>query len=646
MKKLISILLLFTISISLAQNEINQQKSALGINLGLSLLNATIEKNYLLNFNINKTSNRHIGSQFHLGLNYFYPITNFIKIGLSTNLNNSIFKITSQVNGIMLNQKNDSINSTYNHELNYTFSKVSIIPFIYFQPFKNLNFILTFENNFLFDNQLIFNKNYSGANNYVFPENHYQNYTIYSGKIKDTKNYTNSIAFSIGYEIFLDKQKFLSLTPNAYISLPLNSELINYNWSTSRYGLNINLNYYITPSKSYEVNYKEIFLNDTIIIKKLNTFQQIKQGKTFYSTTIDTTNNFINYTRIASKTDTLFQPLENFREISINSDTLLINKQVIKTYHPLLTEYYFELNTAKLINPSNIELLNNDINNILQISKYSLDSIAFRLNQNPQSKILIRAYKDISENSDCSITLERSNTLKQIFLNNFKLEESQIQIDTNLNDCTYNHNNDIKTQNAKAEIISIYSNIIAPLYNEQIIYDFNDSFTIKINDDSIKVYTIIEKSQIKFLTNSPELTIKPVPKNLFETSNQITLEFNYNKKIIPHTINLQIQEKNILNINFLTFEKNTTKFDPLKIKFLEIILSQIKPNSKISLKAYSFISPSNQVIQKIIENLKIKLQELLYIPEVKIIKQIKLNNTDNPYLLYFRNAIFLEIEVN
>ncbi len=645
MKKLILILLFITTTVR-SQNDTLYLKPSLGINLGFSYLSSKIDKNYLSNYKINNFFNLYNGSQFHLGLGYEYPISKFIRIGLNLTTSNSIYKINSEAYGNMLNFNQDSIISKYEYELNNTFSKVSLNPFISLQPFKHLFIIFMLKNNFLFDSKSILNKIYNGHDNLVFPENNSQSYNLYSGKINLAKNYNNSFDIALAYEIIIDKINSLSFTPSLNFSFPLNSELNDYQWLTTQIGLNINLKYYISSSKSFNVNYTELFKNDTLIIKKPNAIEQFKTGKTFYTTEIDTIDNFINYTRITSRIDTLILSDENQPDELIIEKPLIINKTSIYNYYPVFTNYFYKFNTNELYQPNNIDIQNKYLQNIFSHSNNSLDTIASRLKNNPSSIILIRSFKDSSELGNCNLTSERSNTLKNLFITKFGIQANQVRIDSNLKDCIIDNINKIKKLNSKSEIITIFNNIISPIKTNEIHYEFKQPFIIKINNDSINIIPIIEKNQIKFLSTNPLININPLPKNLLETSKQIPLEIYYKNYIFPQTINLTIQENKIYRINFLNYENNEIQLNPIKLKQLEIISSQIDNNVSVKIKAFTYKNLTNQTTQKQINYLKLKLRELL--PEINFETSeiIPIENNNNPYLLNFTNLIVLEIEVN
>jgi outer membrane protein OmpA-like peptidoglycan-associated protein len=468
----------------------------------------------------------------------------------------------------------------------------------------------------------------------------------FSGSLKNVTVPSFGALFSLSYDLQLNKNKSMKLSPEVHYQYFVNDIAENLDWKISALKFGLAVKY--TPIEHQPK--KQIFNKedkiDTIKIYNDNiTKNTFVIGQENISSLLNETGTEIITTELLKRTDTLFLKKEYNLEGQITAvgvdnsgkeipnPVFRVEEYISNRLDPLLNYIFFDENSSEIpkryskiekdkINKFEIENLYRDLT--LDIYYNILNIIGKRMTENPTANITLTGCNSDNGNEKGNIDLseKRSESVRNYLVNNWNIASNRIKIEKRnlpINASTPPDESEKAQENRRVEIFSDNNKILEHIFIEKTDHSSNPPivrFKTEVTSDAgLKDWKIsaYQNSDIdnKFITSSEA-----------DFPSQIDWELSKFQKIIPKTPEpivylLELQDKKgnqkkienrSLPIDVITIkEKRLEKQGDYEIERYSLILfdfdketiegnnkkivnfmsSRIKPESEIEISGYT-----------------------------------------------------------
>ncbi|MGA2295939.1 MAG: hypothetical protein ABSG15_00140 [FCB group bacterium] len=315
-----------------------------------------------------------------------------------------------------------------------------------------------------------------------------------SGSLPQASAIYLALLAGISYDLPLNKDKSLLLSPEFYYDIGLTNLVSNTNWKVSSIKFGLALIYSPKPliHIQREKNIKE-FNIDTVMVETYKVINPtLKQGIPDIKNRKSLINDTTYIVETITRTDTLFQRAKPVAVLNANSPKVTMEYISKTIQYPLLpvifffksswtiSDYYY---TSQNKNNFEIEQVPPEP---LQLHKNILNIIGLRLTNNPGTKISLKGYIDpTTEGKDCNIALMRMKSIKDYFIKTWGIESNRINLEPVENDCYPKRSpqtidSNLYAENKHVEILSDDYPILAPVSKDSIV-ELKSTNTEKLN---------------------------------------------------------------------------------------------------------------------------------------------------------------------
>jgi outer membrane protein OmpA-like peptidoglycan-associated protein len=605
------------------------------------------------------------GIGYNFGILYEQSIANRIRIGARLGL--QTFDATlKRDEETTLVTSNGAITGIFEHKVESKFMNIGLEPMIIFNFFNNFHFNLGAR---LGQN---ITKEFSQVETITKPDgvgtfldsagndSGKRTRNEYSGTLIDAIDMQFGLVTGIHYELPLNKDNSMRLTPEIFYYYGLSDMVENTNWSVSSIRVSLAVKY--APIEESEINeiYRKEYKIDTIRIDTdLLTNELFKTGIENSKSFTDKVNNDIITTEIFTRTDTLFKQKKykldgDITAVGIDKDgneitnpVFIIEEFVSNRLDPLLNYIFFEDNSSTL--PGRYIKLNKE-----QVDKFKLTDLirdstikiyynilnilGERLRKFPQSKLtLIGCNSDFdNEKNNLELSHKRADIIKEYLVNVWGIEGKRIITEARnlpLKASTPKIEPDKIAENRRVEIYSDDYRILEPIFIEKVDRTANPPVIrfkpIAESDAGIKKWEInafqntdiannfkMEKSgnQLSNIDWKLEQNQEIIPKLPEALQYNLSLEDTKGnvKKLESKSLDIKlisVQEKRrelkgdyeIEKFSIILFEFDQSSIDETNKKIIDFIKGRISPNSEIEITGYTDRTGNPDYNQKLSE---------------------------------------------
>lgn len=362
-----------------------------------------------------------------------------------------------------------------------------------------------------------------------------------SGDIPNLSAFDMGLTLGVNYQIQMNKDNTLRLLPEVSYRYGFTNIVSDNDWKMN--SLNFGVNLFYVPTR-YDIQYEEINNIDTVEqVKDYISDEYIIVGKSSIKETekIEKDKKYI--TKYISRTDTLFtkgkepiidyakdtEPTKVYDEVAVKVELIALDKdnslneleeiklkvELTSEVYPLLPIIFFDENSLSL--PSRYSKVNNknefDLSQIepnpINYNRNTLNIIGTRMIENPSSNISIKGYIDPTTESECSLAIQRANSIKDYLVNVYKISENRILVDNNIDDCipkdlTRTQSEEGYQENRRVEISSNMPQLLFAVTNtkyEEPIEIEPENILIKVNADLVQAKKVLNQNEVYYPKN-------------------------------------------------------------------------------------------------------------------------------------------------
>lgn len=487
------------------------------------------------------------GSGISFGAIMDFPLPANFRIGLKAEYS-SIGATLIKDESLELTDGINILEGIFQHKLKSSISTFGAAPFVSYKTPIGINLNMgafagmILQKTFNYDEVII-----QPQDRGVFVENGLRNRNQQSGDIPEAASVYGALFFGAGYEIPINKQKNLTLSPEIAVTVGLTEFVRSKEWSANSLKLGLALRYY-TPQEVrviHEKRIKNYVIDTTKIIVDNPPAIRFKTGlESPEIQKVDTGDTLYVFEKI-KRTDTLFFRSAPKAEISTDTKAITIRKRYVTEAFPILPMIFFEKDSDKIPeiytsikSPDEFDFESVNVNPI-EFHNNVLNIIAQRLKQFPKAKLQITGFADSSsESSSCNLAINRANAIKDYLGNIWKIEDKRLIVNQITRKCspqnaTLTANDSGYSENRRVELSSDLPSITEPIKKENFLE------TEYLNPESIK---------LKFAVASPEikewnLIVKFNNQELIRLSGEKFSQVNIpiDKELIPKLDNGMLQ---------------------------------------------------------------------------------------------------------
>ena len=443
-----------------------------------------------------------------------------------------------------------------------------------------------------------------------------------SGDIPGAMGVWSGLNFGFAYDLPVNKDRTLIITPDVSYSIGLNNIADSTDWKANSLSFGLSLAYSPKAEPTPEIINSKITKIDTLIVQQSDyLYDTFRPGS--YDTTYSVENlpnKIINRTTIA-RTDTLFKKKQYALDLNLSATKLDIKTKSITQAFPILDLVFFDANSAQL-NANYCLLRDNQTFRIedlpptpMDLHNNILNIIGLRMKQNPTANLQLKGFADsTTEAANPHLPDARANTIKQYLINTWQIAAHRITIQANKrpfptqqvatrNDSGYAENRRVMISSSTAEILAPiklneFHEIInisprsidltitgadAPSINQRelIIYQAERTFSkMPMNPDSDKFHFEISDSLANAL----------LPNSDLEFTYSATAQ-NGSKLFSTRTVAVQkaLSKDKIYRMPLILFDVASDDIPKHAEAAIESLLSQISPASKLRIIGYTDI---------------------------------------------------------
>ncbi|MDQ1265321.1 MAG: OmpA-like protein, partial [Bacteroidota bacterium] len=313
-----------------------------------------------------------------------------------------------------------------------------------------------------------------------------------SGDLTDLSALNLSVGVGAGYDLPLNSDKSLILTPEINYNYTFTNFVSGISWKADHLRFGLAVRYLMKLGKAPKVPEREemkLIETDTIIAESKDvTNQKYIQGIEIYKTDkVYNTEDKIITTKIYHRTDTLLMPEPAHTTLAFNVSGIYpgkppaaineidIKQQFVTQAFNMMPYIFFESKSSeipdKYIRLRNTENFKADELNAKPMVFLTnlLNIIGERMNKIPSSKITIAGYADpTTEGGDCSLAKARAESVKNYLVNSWKISPDRLNIETGTQNCqpdfmTVTKNEYGYSENRRCEITANNPDVFAPI---------------------------------------------------------------------------------------------------------------------------------------------------------------------------------------
>ncbi len=596
----------------------------------------------------------------------------------------------------------------FNHTLNGTFSKVGLDPLFYYSIFTNFKINLGLRLAYNLSSKFEQKETIEGTYGSFYDINGKD-----TGRVRNEmydKDIPNASAFSIyglgglSYDLPLNKQKSLLLSPSVFVYYNINSQVDDVSWNVNSIRPGLAIKY--TPQEEIKIIKKidEIRKIDTIYKELEEVTSNFNFGKESIIQDVKLDEEVELTTNYYSRTDTIFTAkeyrlegkLEAFGIDSlgneIKSAVFNIEEFVSNKLQPLLPYIFFDNNSSEIQNKY-VKITKDEVSNFdfKQLSKYTtletyyqiLNIVGKRMVENSNAKLrIVGCNSGIGEELDNTLLSEkRATMIKEYFELVWGIDNSRLKVEKRqLPDQKSTPITDIDkmAENRRVELISDVYEITSPIFLYDTLRKANPPtarfYTSATTNSSLKNWTLNAKQNSSNKSNFEQSGNDILPKSF-------DWQLNNNQKLIPSlnqqievTLNLEnlkgmkMSISSILPVNYISITKkriekindmeisryNLILFDFNKFdiksnnqKIVDFIKKNLNPESKVKITGYTDKTGEAQLNLKLSQNRAQATKDILSHPNSTAVGEgnnISLFNNEYPEGRFYCRTVDIYVE--
>lgn len=563
-----------------------------------------------------------LGNNLGLNLGFEYPLNTKYGLGIrgGYNLNQNDFKETEDI--LLLFAGEEKLGK-FNYLLNSTLNFISLEPYFYYTPIKNLNVNLSLGVKYNFNTTYEQFEQIDENTNAIFRDTRTKIRNYFNNNESNEMGFANSlipiIGLGLSYDLPMNKSNTLKIIPEFNFRYNFASIIKDSIWNQYSLNLGVSVKYFDfkkyrkPPPVPTEPMEPPMITELPLPVppSNLTVTSDIKD--------IDSLGNEINSrgVKVEDFIYTSLKPLLNYVFFDYNSSNLperykLLSKQ--------------EISDFKLENLISLDIINTYYN--------VLNVVGYRLNQKPNAKItLIGCNSNLNdEKNNKELSKARAEKVKSYFIENWGIDESRITIEARNLPKEESKSEEIYGQyeNMRVEIVSDDEEIYEPLmsidtvrsvYNKTIRFTSNIKSDFSINN--IKVSVVQDNKELFSTTKIINDTITyftydwTIDKSIIlENTNPIYYHIiveddlgqvvKSKRQYIPiEQISIDIKRlekiKDVVyeNYSLILFDYGKSDLGKEHKKVVDFVKSRISKNAKVEVVGYTDAMGENAINEKI-----------------------------------------------
>ncbi|MFH1052174.1 MAG: OmpA family protein [bacterium] len=589
-----------------------------------------------------------IGTGYTIGMLFEKYLSNDISFGIRASF--------ATFNGEMIKYEPtfvivDSLyrNGEFKHVMAGEFANIGVEPLINYSPIPDLYIHAGIRGSF----QLI--KDYEQYEQITKPlkegtfadtsGNTYSRFrNVNNGEIPNASDFLLYGVLGISYNLPVNKEKTLTLSPEIFFYYGLNSNVSDVPWYVNSLRAGLALKY--SPKSRIEVietieNFDTVFIENEFITQNI-----LRQGKVTVSEKEELVDDVYNITRIVTRIDTFYiQKKFNLSATitavgvdstgnEIQNPKIIIEEFVSIRYQPLLNYIFFDENSSELKN-SYVKLNSNQIDSFdlqnlhkketLETYFEILNIVGQRMKMYPNANLkIVGCNADIgNEKANLKLSNDRAATVYKYFTDVWGIEQGRLKLESRnipSKPSTPLDMPDKTAENRRVELYSDIPEILEPINTTDIELFAKPSmlrFFPTVNSDAgvkswtVSAYQDFPENMMNFISSGNEDIPKYIDWSISQNQNDIPkhhLPIKFYLKVEDKKGNIENTKTDSIPVELITIQKKRFEklgdkiieryslvlfdFDDATIKdnnitIVEFIRTSISPNSNITISGYS-----------------------------------------------------------
>ena len=584
------------------------------------------------------------GKGYYFGVGFELPLKYSLFIGIRASYN--YFDADFQVDEpTTVRIGNNAVNGFFTHFMNTKFTLLNFEPYFKYNLFGNFNltaggFIAPY-----------LSKKYSqyetikSPKNGVFNETGLDTRNVRSGSIVTSVTAVYSgINFGVNYDLPLNSDKSLILSPEIYFNIGLTDLIDSAKWKANNLKFGLAISYTPKPKIIIPIENITTFKIDTLTIDKSDyQYDTFVSGRQDTSKTVENLDIRIINNTIISRTDTVFHKKVYTVNIQTSVPKINIKTKLVTQAFQNLDVVFFDQNSDHI--QSNYNLLKSssefDIERLepipMKLHNDILNIIGFKLNKYPNSKISLKGFIDsTTETGNTAIAYSRAKTIRKYLNEIWDIDTNRISIVYDKN-CypalrTITQNESGYSENRRVQILSPNPEILSPLKRE----NFEEIVDISPRDfkvstkgsdkKGISQWNIIGKQgNIEVLnysgTQLPDELNNTISDSLARKLNS-TMPINVQFSVIADngsrafaqddiTIIKDTSDIKVSRLALILFDVASDQIPKSSDKEIQNFLKELKPTSELKITGYSDILGTEEFNKNLSNSRANKTAELI-----------------------------------
>ncbi len=529
---------------------------------------------------------------------------------------------------------NTVTNSTFEHVLNGTFTKVGIDPMVYYEPYENLklNFgmRLAFKVSSTYDQK----ERLLGPDGSFVDQNNNpigRTRNVSEGDIPNSSFFNAYGIIGLSYGLPLNRAKSLYFSPTVTYYYDFNSMVSDVSWNINTLRLGLALTY--EPSDLIKRK-ENIFKIDTIYKENSEPIARFAMGAPTNKSETKLQDNVETEYLYTYRTDTVFSAkkyslsgrIDAFGVDSLGQETesakIFVEEFISSRTQPLLPYVFFEDNADKIQtkytalapgDAKNFEIKSLSKSSTLETYYHILNIVGRRMTEHPAAILRITGCNSgiAVEEDNTELSMRRAEKVKKYLADVWQIDDSRLQLEKrNLPEkaSTPIAEQDKIAENRRVELYSEEYEILAPVFLSDTLRKANPPiarFYPKANADAgLKAWTIEAKQKGLSSANFSQAGSANLPTS-------VDWKFNENQITIPSLderidVELTIQDKQLQAKSITTF---------LPVEYLSVSKKRRERKNDVEIDRYNLILFDFNKYEieagnkKIVEHIKKRLQK-------------------------------------
>ncbi len=564
------------------------------------------------------------GKGFSLGLSMEYQLPYSFHIGLRGGLSTLNSKLSTDESTFVRIADSVAI-GVFQHSIDAKIMDIGVEPFLSYNPLLGINLYggarigFIAQKNFSQEERII-----QPSDRGVFIDTHTRVRNDTSGTIPESAGIYASIMGGISYDLPLNSDKSLVLSPEIFYHLGLTNIVNNLDWKISslKLGISIKFTPLHKPPGPKEEFKNETFIDTVIAESVYEPDSVIKKGDPIISNRDEKQGNIIYHIQTFRRTDTSFYKPKLKAILKVNQPAIKLNINNVMVANPLLPVVFFDKNSPdipgyySLLTDKNSFKIDSLGNEIMVYYKNILNIIGKRMIDNPAATLKVIGYVDFDrENRDCSLAHKRADNVIRYLVNVWGVKQNRLKNVTSQEDCTpestpLEQSDTAAAENRRVEIYSSDPEIFVPV----LVTRFKDTTNYEMDeldlDPAQSIMKDIKSWSIEFMQNGksiynlsgegiPEKITKSLDKDLIkeiENGRQLELVFKLedvsgrkDTDIVPLNVGEYKEEKESDFVFSVLFGLAQDKLDERAKGEMDYYIKKLPKKTSITVSGYSDI---------------------------------------------------------